>query len=367
MFQLGEKDLGAVLAVIKKGTSAREICRANALNLRHKGYTVVEVADILEITPRTVINITTAFTESGLQRALKDDPRPGQPLKFDDRVKAKIVAVVCSDPPEGFDRWTLDLLKTRVEKDKIVDSISAETIRVILQEHDLKPWQQKMWCIPKLDAEYVSRMEDILNVYELPHDPIHPVVCVDEKPVQLTDDKRDSIPCGEGSPKKVDYEYIRHGSANVFCGVEPLAGKYFNKVTATKSGVEFGKFLGEIEQSYPEAKKITLVLDNFSSHTVKSLVQAYGEVEGNRLWSRFEVHYTPKHASWLNQGEIAIGMYSRQCLGHSRIGDIATLAKKTKAWNRYANKRCAKIQWNFNTEDARETFEYDEKINLSDH
>lgn len=367
MFELREKDLKSVLATIKRGTSAREICRAHALNLRNKGYSAAEVADILEITPRTVINITSTYTEFGLERALNDDPRPGAPPKFDDRVKAKIVAIVCSDPPEGFDRWTLELLKAQVEKEKIVDSICKESIRVILQEHDLKPWQQEMWCVPKIDAEYASRMEAVLDIYELQHNPQWPVICVDEKPVQLIADKRDPIPSKEGRQRKVDYEYKRNGSANVFCGVEPLAGKYFNKVTETKSGIEFGTFLGEIERSYPNAKKITLILDNFSSHTVKSVIAAHGEEEGKRIWDRFDVLYTPKHASWLNQGEIAIGMFSRQCLGHSRIGDIETLEKRTKAWNRYINRKKVKIQWNFTKEDARETFDYSEKINRLDH
>lgn len=366
MFEVWEKDLKLLLATIKTGTP-REISRAHALNLRNKGYSAAEVADILEITPRTVINITNTYVEHGLQRALKDDPRPGAPPKFDDRIKAKIVAIVCSDPPDGFDRWTLELLKDRVEKDKIVDSICKDSIRVILQEHDLKPWQQEMWCVPKIDAEYTSRMESVLDVYELPYNPRQPVICVDEKPVQLTSDKREPILCKTGNPKKVDYEYVRHGSANVFCGVEPLAGIYFNKVTETKSGNEFGSFLGEIEKTYPEAKKITLILDNFSSHTVKSVIVAFGEKEGNRIWNRFDVYYTPKHASWLNQGEIAIGMFSRQCLGHSRIGDMETLKKRTKAWNRYINRKKVKIQWNFTKDDARETFDYSEKIYPSDH
>lgn len=367
MFELGEKDLRSVLATIKKGTSAREICRAHALNLRNKGYSAAEVADILEITPRTVINITNNYSELGLERALNDDPRPGPPPKFDDRIKARIVAIVCSDPPEGFDRWTLELLKSKIEKEKIVDSICKESIRVILQEHDLKPWQQEMWCVPKIDAEYASRMEAVLDIYEIPYNPQQPMICVDEKPVQLIADKRDPIPLKEGRQRKVDYEYKRNGTANVFCAVEPLAGKYFNKVTETKSGIEFGTFLGELEQSYSEAKKITLILDNFSSHTVKSVIAAHGEEEGTRIWNRFEVLYTPKHASWLNQGEIAIGMYSRQCLGHSRIGDIETLEKRTRAWNRYINRKKVKIQWNFTKEDARETFEYSEKINRLDH
>jgi transposase len=366
MFHLSITDQKAVALILKKGKSAREISRAHVLNLRHKGYIVAEVADILDITPRTVINITSFYNEGGLDRALNDDPRPGAPQKFDDRFKSKVVAIVCSDPPEGFDRWTLDLLKEKIEKDGL-GKISRESIRLILREHDLKPWQQQMWCIPNINAEYVERMENVLDLYELPYNPKRPVVCVDEKPIQLLADSRAEIPIESGAPKKIDYEYKRNGTANVFCGVEPLAGVYFNTVTETKSGVEFGRFLGRIAERYPDAEKISLVMDNFSSHTVKSLELAFGEKKGLEIWGRFEVHYTPKHASWLNQGEIAIGMYSRQCLGGGRIGDMETLIKKTNAWNRITNRRKIKIQWNFTKEDARETFEYSEGINLLDH
>ena len=367
MFNLDEKDSNSVKEVAKKGSSAREINRAHALNLRNKGYSAAEVADILEMTPRTVINITSNYVEFGLARALKDDPRPGRPPKFDDRIKARIVAMVCAHPPQGFDRWTLELIRFQVEKEKLVKSIGEETIRVILREHDLKPWQQQMWCVPELTPEYISRMEALLNVYELPYNSEYPVVCVDEKPVQLLSDKKEAVLMKEGKIKKVDYEYKRNGSANVFCGVEPLAGEYFNKVTETKNGKEFGLFIREIEQRYKDAKRITLVLDNFSSHTVKSLIAAFGEQEGRRIWDRFDVLYTPTHASWLNQGEIAIGMYARQCLGQSRIEDIAILRKRTTSWNKYANKKKVTIKWNFSSEDARDTFDYGEKIKRSNH
>jgi transposase len=362
MFELKGDDVGGVSSVIKTGKSAREICHAHALNLRHKGYTVIEVSDILDITPRTVINITTAYRDDGLIRALRDDPRPGQPIKFDDRIKSKIIAIICTDPPEGFDRWTLELIQEKVKKNKIVDAISKESIRIIMQEHDLKPWQQKMWCVPKLDGEYIERMENILDLYERSYDSNYPVVCVDEKPVQLLGDKRESKPCSPGSQKKVDYEYVRNGSANVFCAIEPLQGKYTNKVTKTKSGKEFGIFLGQIEKQYESAKKIILVMDNFFSHFKKSVIAAHGPEEGGRIWDRFEIYYTPKHASWLNQGEIAIGMYSRQCLGDTRIENIESLTKKTKAWARVANTKKVKIQWNFSVDDARDKFEYSETI-----
>lgn len=366
MFELNGADQFFVQEIIKKGVSAREISRAHVLNLRNKGYTIIEVADILDITPRTVINITNNYETGGIGKALKDDPRPGQPIKFDDRVKSKIIALVCSDPPEGFDRWTLELIKEKTE-DQIVGEISKESIRIILQEHDLKPWQQKMWCIPKLDEEYIRRMEDILDIYERKYDKKEPIICIDEKPVCLHEDKRAPIQAKPGKIKKVDYEYGRNGSANVFCAVEPLQGQYKLQVTERKTRNDFSKFLASIGRQYQNAEKIVLVMDNYVTHFQESLINFYGEEKGLALWNRFEVHYTPKHGSWLNQAEIAIGMYNRQCLGNTRIPDIETLNKKTKAWEKIIRKKKVVIQWKFTKDKAREKFNYGEKINLSRH
>jgi transposase len=305
-----------------------------------------------------VINICSVYREHGVERALHDDPRPGRPIEFDDRVKSKIVATVCSDPPDGFDRWTLDLLKERVEKDGTVDSINRDTIRVILQEHDLKPWQQKMWCIPELNDEYIERMEEVLEVYEKPYNPKKPVVCVDEKPAVLQGETKVPLPMKKNRSKRVDYEYIRNGSANVFCAIEPKVGLYLNRVTERRTGREFAKFLAAVERKYPQAEKIVLVMDNLSTHKEKSLTDFYGEKDGKALWDRFEVHYTPKHGSWLNQAEIAIGMYQRQCLGDSRTPDIHALRKKTNAWNKIINRKKTTINWTFFKTDAREKFNY---------
>lgn len=358
MFSLSEEDQQSIRVLIRTGKSAREINRAHCLNLREKGWTVIEIAEALEFTPRTVIDICSNYQKHGLTRALQDEPRPGRPQELDSRVISKLVAIVCSNPPEGFDRWTLDLLKGKLEGDKIVSSICKESVRLILQEHDLKPWQQKMWCIPMLDGEYIERMEQVLDVYELPYNPEVPVVCVDEKPVVLRSDARASIPMTDGRPKRVDYEYTRNGTANVFCGVEPKAGKYFNKVTPSRPGVEFALFLAEIAEHYRDSKKIILVMDNLSTHQGKYLIELFGEQEGSRIWNRFHTVYTPKHASWLNQAEIAIGMYSRQCLGGTRIPDLATLTKKTTFWNKAINSKQATINWKFTKLDAREKFDY---------
>jgi transposase/DNA-binding XRE family transcriptional regulator len=355
---LTNKDFSETKLIIKTEKNARVIYRANALRLRHLGWTRVEVAEILDITTRTVVNIENAYFDDGFKAAIYDDERSGPPVVFDDRIKADIIAMVCSDPPEGWDRWTLKLIKKEACKRGLVKDISTSKIQVILEESDLKPWQQKQWCVTELNDEYIKRMEDVLDVYERPYDPNCPVVCLDEKPIQLLEDIRPSSGVVPGEVKKVDYEYRRKGTANVFCAVEPKTGKYINKVTNRRTGADFALFLRELEKKYQSAEKIVLIMDNLNIHGKKSLTDTMGEEKANILWNRFEVHHTPKHASWLNQAEIAIGMYSRQCLGRARIPDIQTLEKKTKAWNRIANKNKVKINWQFNTAKAREKFDY---------
>ena len=355
---LKEKDREQILEIIKKSKDARVIYRANALNLRNKGLTGIEVADFLEITSRTVFNIESNYENFGLTRALYDDPRPGTPIKFDDRIKSQIIAVVCSDPPEGFDRWTLELIQEKSIKNNIVDGISLESIRIILEEHDIKPWRQKSWCVPDLDEEFIERMEDVLKIYEKDYDEATPVVCLDEKPIQLLDEVRPPSGIAPGEIRKVDFEYKRNGTCSVFCAVEPLAGKYINKVAERRTAEDFAKFVASIERRYVDAKKIILIMDNLNTHKEKSLTDFYGEEEGARIWKRFDVHYTPKHGSWLNQAEIAINMYSRQCLGKSRIPDIELLRKRTAAWNRVANAKKIQIRWEFTRKKAREKFDY---------
>jgi len=351
-------DKEEILLLLKSAKDARVIYRANALNLRDKGYTLAETADILEITSRTVLNIQQNYEEHGLPCALNDDPRPGQPPKFDDRIKSRIVALVCSDPPEGFDRWSLSLIQEKTVNQRIVDEIGRESIRLILKEHDLKPWQQKSWCVPELDEEFIQRMEDILNVYEAPCNAQNPLICLDEKPIQLIDHVRPASGLLPGSPEKIDFEYQRKGTANVFCAVEPKAGVYISKVTERRTARDFAKFLSSLERKYSQAEKIVLVMDNLNTHKKKSLVDFYGKEKGEWIWSRFDVHYTPKHGSWLNQAEIAINMFSRQCLGKSRIQDIENLRKRTAAWIRYINGHCVTIKWKFTVSDSREKFGY---------
>jgi len=150
-----------------------------------------------------------------------------------------------------------------------------------------------MWCVAKLDQEYIACMEDVLKIYEKTLSEHQPVICVDEKPVVLHADTRPSVPVRPGRVGRRDYEYKRCGTANVFCAVEPKAGRHFTKPTPTRKSPEFADFLLEIAASYPQADTIHLVLDNLSTHTRKAVVDRYGEKDGDWLWRRFTVHHTP--------------------------------------------------------------------------
>ncbi|MBI2070043.1 MAG: IS630 family transposase [Elusimicrobia bacterium] len=216
-----------------------------------------------------------------------------------------------------------------------------------------------MWCIPELTTEYVEKMEDVLDLYEKPLDKKEPVVCLDEKPVQLLQDARPSLPADKpGTIFKRDSEYVRSGTANVFCAVEPKAGRHITKVTKNRKGPQFAKIISRIAKAYPKARTIHLVVDNLNTHCGKSLTDFYGKKRGASIWNRFTIHYTPKHGSWLDQAEIEIGVFSRQCLGKDRIGDIQSLRSQASAWNRQANRRRLKIDWRFTVKDARKKFKY---------
>jgi transposase len=161
-----------------------------------------------------------------------------------------------------------------------------------------------------------------------------------------------------GHVARRDYEYKRCGTANVFCGVEPKAGRYFTKATPDRCSAEFADYLMEVAVQYPNADTIHRVMDNLSTHTRKALVGRFGQTAGDWLWNRFTVHYTPKHGSWLNQAEVAISLYSRQCLGRRRIGDRSALRRETRAWNRRVNRNRVTIQWKFTRQQARRKFGY---------
>jgi hypothetical protein len=215
-----------------------------------------------------------------------------------------------------------------------------------------------MWCVAELNPDYIEKMEDVLAVYEKPYDPAEPVVCLDEKPVSLHADVRAPIPAKPGAVAKRDNEYKRCGTANVFGVVEPKAGRHFTTATPDRSAFQFAQVVYRLALQYPEAETIHLVMDNLNTHCRKSLTDLYGAEIGGEIWERFTIHYTPKHGSWLDQAEIELSLFSRQCLGTRRIADLRTLQQETKAWTREANRRRTTINWRFTRRSARKTFHY---------
>jgi len=215
-----------------------------------------------------------------------------------------------------------------------------------------------MGCVAELNDEYIAKMEDVLETYEQPYNPAEPVVCLDEKPVTLHADVRPASPAQPGREARRDNEYERCGTANVFCAVEPKAGRHFTFATPDRSGFEFAQVAVTLAMAYPEAKTIHLVMDNLNIHRRKALADVFGPEMAAEVWDRFTVHYTPTHGSWLNQAEIEIGIFSRQCLGSRRIPNLKTLRHESMAWNRRMNRDRIQINWKFDRRAARRKFGY---------
>ncbi len=356
---LKPKDKKIIRKLLKAGNkSVRVIKRMQILKLLHKKISSRKIAEYIGITLQTVYNIGLLYQQHGLNKAVYDLPRPGRAPLLNLKQSQRIIAMVCTDPPEGRSRWTIRLITEKIINCRMISQIGRETIRILLKTHDIKPWREKMWCIPKLNQEYINRMEDLLDLYEKPYNFKEPVICLDERPIQLLSDMRESIPMKPGYVKKRDYEYKRHGTTNAFCIVEPKAGNHITKITSNRKGGELAKMIYQIARKYPEADTIHLVMDNLNTHKLKSLTDKYGIEKGIKIWNRFTIHYTPVHASWLNQAEIEISLYAQQCLGKRRIRNIEILKRETKAWNRRVNKNKITINWRWTVKDARRKFKY---------
>ncbi len=196
-------------------------------------------------------------------------------------------------------------------------------------------------------------MEDVLEVYKRPYDPKRPSVCLDETSKQLIGEVATPVPAAPGHVAQYDYEYVRNGVANLFMIFEPLAGKRKVEVTERRTKKDYAECLRKIsDEMYPDAERIVLVQDNLNTHTPASLYEAFEPAEAKRLADRFELHYTPKHGSWLDMAEIELGILSRQCLSR-RINNTNDLRREVNAWEVARNDSGAKVNWRFRTEDAR--------------
>jgi len=197
-------------------------------------------------------------------------------------------------------------------------------------------------------------MEDVLEVYSRPYNPNRPVICMDEKPYQLLDDKRDPLPMRPGSVEKVDSEYVREGTCSIFIFTEPLGGWRYAKALPHRTKVDWAKQVKWVlDKRYPEAEKVVLVMDNLNTHTISSLYEAFLPEEAFRIAQRLEIHYTPKHGSWLDIAECELSALAAQCLGNRRIPCVDLLNAELETWQTHRNQEQKGVDWQFTTDEAR--------------
>ncbi|MDZ7867945.1 MAG: IS630 family transposase [Rheinheimera sp.] len=353
--ELTQDERDQLTQMLSKGQhSARKLKRANLLLLAdgHQ-HSDTEISALLHVSTSTIYRTKRRFVEDGLEFALAEGYRPGQPKMLDAKEDAMLITIACTIPPQGRSRWTLSLLANQFVALTDVESISLETVRQRLKQNELKPWQQKMWCIGTIDADYIAQMEHVLDIYAEEADEDYPVVNFDEAMKQLVSEVTPLKPAKPGHVAKQDYEYKREAVANIFMMLDRHRGWRCAKATPNKKSTDFAQCMRDlVDIHYPKAKKIRLVLDNFTTHRPASLYKAFPAAEARRILKRLEFNYTPKHASWLNMAEIEIGVMNRQCLDR-RMGSWDLLISELKAWEGSRNAEKASINWMFDVDGAR--------------
>lgn len=331
----------------------RKLKRAQILLAAERGESVGGMAGSVGVGTSTVYRTTRRLVEEGLEAALSESSREGVCRKLSVREEALLVAIACSKAPAGRSRWTLELLADELVMRTEHEELSRETVRRRLGEQRLKPWQKKMWCIPAVDAEYVARMEEVLELYTRAPEAGQAVVCFDETPYQLIDEKRVSWPMEPGKPERIDYEYRRRGSANLFVFLDAHRPWRHVEVSERKTAIDFAHCMHDLSQvHYRDADKVHVVLDNFSAHKPSAVYEVFEPERAREVLRRLEFHFVPKHASWLNMVEIEIGVLMRQCLDR-RIGDWERLRSEIAHWEHRRNAEGARVKWLFDVERAR--------------
>ena len=354
---LDQGERATLHALLAGGTAAvRQVKRAQILLAADAGQSDAAIAATAHAGLSTVYRTKRHFVEGNLLYALSEAPRPGARRKLSGHETALLVATACSAPPVGRARWTLTLLADALVARTDHDTLSSETVRRRLAEAPLQPWRQDMWCIPAVDAEYVARMEDVLDLYAeamAAPDARRPIVCFDESPTQLIGEARTPLPAAPGQPARYDYEYRRNGTANLFVFLDVHRAWRHVKVTDRRTANDFAHCMRDlVDLHHPDADRIRVVLDNLSTHSLGALYDAFVPAEARRIARKLELHFVPKHASWLNMVELEIGVLRGQCLAR-RIGERAALEREIAAWERGRNAAGARITWLFTTDKAR--------------
>lgn len=320
--------------------SARTIMHANILLQTNDEYPERkkdnrELAELFDVSLSTINEVRKTYATEGFQAALNRKTRLTPPIisKITGDFEAHVVATAQSPAPQGRAKWTLRLLAEHCMDKQYIISISHSAIGDMLNTNQVKPHLSKYWCISKEnDAHFVTHMEDVLSIYKRAYNPCIPVICMDEKPVQLLGEIRERISAkplridaDTGLPKpgeveKIDSEYVRCGTASIFMFTEPLGGWRHVKALKTRKKGDFALMMREIcDIYYPDAEKIVIVADNLNTHNNVSFYETFPPDIAFRLAQKFEFHYTPKHGSWLNIAETELSSLSMQCLGNQRI------------------------------------------------
>ena len=347
-------------SIISKGVcSARTIKRAQILLSANDSTPCncsgAELAKLYGVSPNTINNVKRAYLKNGIDCIYrKKRTAPPVERKITGEVEAHLIALACHTPPEGYCKWTLRLLSERMVQMNYIDEISHTTVGTVLKKNSLKPHLVEEWCIPKEQStDFVACMEDVLEVYSRPYDKRFPVVCMDEKPLQLLGEARKGRRKSNGTLIQ-DSEYVRNGTCSIFLFTEPLAGYRHATALEHRTKVDWAKQMKWLADTvYPDAEKIIMVCDNLNTHNKSSFYEAFQPTEALRLAKRFEFHYTPKHGSWLDIAEIELSALSKQCLGKRRIDNLQDLNSELEKWHTDRNQKQKGVDWQFTSEDAR--------------
>ena len=373
---LSQSEIEHLKSITRKGSkvSARTIMHANILlktdnNLGDNKKSNRELAEFFDISPTTVNQVRKTYATQGLNAALNRKTRITAPQisKISGDFEAQVIATALGPAPKGKACWTLRLLAEHCSDREYIVSLSHTAIGNMLNTNQVKPHLSQYWCTPKThDAEFILHMEDVLGIYKRPYNPKIPVLCMDEKPIQLLGEIRERVSAKPlrtdpdtdlpkpGTVEKIDSEYERCGTASIFMFTEPLGEWRHTIALNTRKKEDYAVMMRKISQErYPDVDKVILISDNLNTHTPVAFYEAFPASIAYTLAQKFEFHYTPKHGSWLNIAETELSSLSRQCLGNQRIKSIGELNELLTAWEVDRNARQIGVNWQFSAEDAR--------------
>ena len=322
------------------------------------GMKDADITSALGVGQSTVERIRKRCVEEGVESALnrKKQLRRRQ-KRLDGEGEARLIAMACGEPPEGRASWTLKLLADQLVECEIVGTISTETVRQALKKKRTEAVAEAELVHPARSERGVTlivcAMEDVLEVYQRPYDGNEVLVCMDETSKQQVKETRVPRPAAPGLSAAYDYEYERNGVSSLFMLFAPLDGWRRVEVRERRTKVDWAHVIKKlVDEDYPDRDRIVLVMDNLNTHKLSSLYEAFEPAEARRIAERLEIHYTPKHGSWLNMAEIEIGVLARQCLDR-RIAHQDILRGEVNAWQNQRNRDVIRVDWRFTTEDAR--------------